>query len=134
MKFEYFENQSTVVEKKKKTTTFTVTPIGGPAELAKWRQMQEAKEAAYRFRLQERDDRVVAFQKEIGQKLDTPTTHGPSIREKSEKAKQHLREEAERRKKTVAIPFEWTPEPKPKQSIFGWIKSFFWRMWNDANF
>lgn len=46
MDFEYFNRPPALVQKKKEYENFTVTPIGGPEEILKWRAVQDSKDQA----------------------------------------------------------------------------------------
>ena len=96
---------------KKKYQNFKVTPID---DIVQWRQIQEAKEFAYRIRLKERDQRIAAFESTLGQKLDTPTIHTTSWEEKRMFAEA---ERAEIKKAEAQVtqhpPWECTEPPVP---------------------
>lgn len=129
MKFEF--DRPPVIQEKKKYVNFKVTPIGGPTEIIKWRQQQEMKEVAYRFRLGARDQRIVEAEKELG-RFDKPIVSGESWGEKVARANS----ERERLRKAVEAvnSYEWKPTPKTKQSLLKKVTSFFKKIWKDANF
>lgn len=121
-----------VKEEKKKYATFTIKPIGGPAEIAKWREMQAAKEANYLLRLGARDQRITEFEATTGQKLDAPQVKTASWQEKLEHA------EAERLRLALAeervAQYTYEREPESKKTLWGRIKSFVKSFWQSANF
>lgn len=131
MKFEFYEEPAHV-QKKKKYANFTIREIGGPEELAKWKEVQAAKEAVQRLRISARDERLKAFEAETGQKLDTPTVQTGSWDEKLAFAKA----ERARLKKIEDLVNQpaWEPLPKPKLSLWGRVKQFFKDRWTGANF
>lgn len=132
MDFEFLDPPA-IVQKKKKYQTFTVTPIGGPAEIIKWRQQQEAKESLYRLRLGDRNNRIANFESKLGQKLDAPTIHTTSWAEKQAFAT----EERQRLKKAEDVVLEyppWESAPEPKKTLFQRFKGFIVSLWQHANF
>ncbi len=131
MRFD-FEDPVPIVQTKKKYATFKVTPIGGPEEIIKWRQMQEAKETTYRMRLAAKDARISSFEAELGQKLESPKVKTADWKEKldfamSERARLAKIEEVA---STYVRP-DFEPEPK---TVFQRIAGFFKRIWASANF
>ncbi len=120
-----------IVQKKKKYETFTITPIGGPDEIVKWRQVQEVKESVYRMRLNEREGRIAEVEASLGQKLASPTVHTTSWAEKYAFAQSERKRLA--RIEAVATRTWEAPEPI-KLSITQRIAGFVKRVWLSANF
>lgn len=128
-----FEDPIPLVQKKKKYATFKVTPIGGPEEIIKWRQMNEAKETVYRMRLNSRDERSASFEKELGHKVASPTVSTASWADK----KAFAESERERLKKVEDAVLDlppWELSHKPKQTFLQKVSGFFKRVWANANF
>lgn len=138
MKFDLKDyEQPAHVQKKKKYATFTVREIGGPAELAKWKEVQAAKAAIYNLRIQARDDRMSDFAASLGQKVDRPVNNSPSLMDRLAHNKaMHIDldlKQAEAVKNQKPEP-KWEPTPEPKLSILQRIGRFFKQLWRDANF
>lgn len=131
MKFEF--EVSPLVQEKKKYATFTVREIGGPEEIVKWRQQQEAKESIYRLRLGERNTRIETFEKETGQILDQPTLGKTPWAEKLAFAKSEQARLAKAEENVTKYP-PWEPPTAPKQTPLQKIGSFLKRLWTNANF
>ena len=126
-------NPDPLVQKKKKYATFTVKEIGGPAEIIKWRQAQEAKEHLYRMKLNERESRLASFEAETNQRLESPKIHTTSWSEKVAFAKSE-RERLSKAESVVTQYPAWEVEPTPKLSIFQKITGLFKSLWKNANF
>lgn len=126
-------NPDPIVQKKKKYQTFTVTTIGGPDEIGKWRAIQSAKAEVFQMRLRARETRIQEAEASLGVKLDAPTIHTTSWAEKQAFAKgEQVRLATEISKVSEWPPWEYIPEP-PKP-LFSRIKSFLKRLWLSANF
>lgn len=132
MNFE-FDNVVPLVHEKKKYTNFTVTEIGGPEEIIKWRQMQEAKESLLRLKLGARDTRLTDYEALIGQKLDTPKISSMTWAEKAAFASSERERLAKLEANVIKYP-PWVPEEKPKPTFFQRIKGFFKSLWTESNF
>lgn len=124
-------NPEPVVQEKKKYANFTVRMIGGPEEIKKWREIQAAKESAYRVRLNDRDTRITSFEAETGQKLAEPTIHTTSWQEKVAFAKEERKRLAKKEK--AVSTYNWQPTPEPKITIGQRIVGFFKDVWKSAN-
>lgn len=121
-----------IPQKKKRNVTFIIKEIGGPEEIIKWRQMQEAKESVYRMRLKEKDDRIVAFEKEIGAPLSRGTVSERTLAEKISSAKEDIK-----RMNTVEDWVDkyppWTPIEKPKPTLKQRFFNLCKKIWISAN-
>lgn len=124
-------NPDPLVQKKKKYQTFTVKEIGGPAEIVKWREMQAAKESAYRVTLKSRDERLSEFEEKTGQRLDEPTIHTSSWAEKQAFA---TSERARLAQLVDVASSPWLYESPEVPTFFQKVARFFKRLWADANF
>lgn len=130
-----FDNVIPLVQTKKKYATFTVTEIGGPEEIIKWRAQQQAKQEAIAMAQQMRDQRLLDFEKEQGIKLDAPTLHNTSWEEKVMFVASERERLAKLEHNVRAVDLTWfTSFDEPKPSIFNRIKSFVGSIWANANF
>jgi len=132
MKFE-FADAIPLVQQKKKQSTFKLTPIGGPDEIGKWREMQAAKEHVYRLRLVNRDDRIRQFEAETGERLDAPIITTADWNEKLSFANSERKRLAQLEKRVEEYP-AWTPPPEPKKSLGDRFIQFFKNLWTNSNF
>ena len=130
--YEYL-NPPKLVQEKKKYANFTVTPIGGPAEIIKWRQQQEAKESLVRLKLAAKDERIAAFESEIGQKLDTPRISGSTWAEKQAFATSERARLSQQEKSVTQFP-PWEATEPPKKTIIQRVFGFFKSIWHSAGF
>lgn len=131
MKFEFKDLEpSALVEKKRKYSNFKITPIGGPQELAAWKRIQEGKEAAYRMRLETRDNRIGSFEAETGQTLSKGTVTGRNWPEKQAFAKQERAALAKREKVVAKI----TSIESEKPTLWARMTRFMKEIWKTANF
>lgn len=131
MNFE-FDNVVPIVQEKKKYSNFTIREIGDPTEIIQWRKEQEAKQEAYRARLSLRDARIGEYELKTGQKLDAPTIHTTTWVEKQAFV-QRERERLAAPELVSEYP-QFVPAEPPKKTLFQWVKYFFKRVWQNANF
>lgn len=122
-----------LVQAKKKYANFTIKEIGGPEEIIKWRQQQEAKDSIHRIRVSDREDRVKQVRDTIGKDLSLPTIHTSSWAEKLAFVDSEKKLIEEMRKKVIAYP-SWVATEPPKLSLGQRIKSFFVNIFKSANF
>ena len=124
-----FEDTIPIRQEKRKYACFHVKDIGGPAEIAKWREIQAAKEHAYRIRLAGRDKRIAAFEAETKQRLDSPKLGRSSWSDRLSFAKS----EQERLNKPAVLthdPYQLPPEPGFWQRVV----KFIWDFWASCEF
>lgn len=131
MNFE-FSDPIPLVQQKKKYSTFTITPIGGSEEIVKWREMQAAKEMAYRMRLNARDGRISEYEALSGQKLDTPQVKTADWQEKVSFALMERKRLAEAEARVTEYP-PWEIAPESKKTIIQKIVGFFKQIWVNSN-
>ena len=122
-----------LIQEKKKYKNFTVTEIGGPDEIVKWREMQAAKESIYHLRLGERDGRIRQFEKETRQVLDSPKVNTRTWEEKLVAAQSERKKLSKVERKVLECP-PWEPIPEKKPSFFQRVKNFFVSFYRSANF
>jgi hypothetical protein len=128
-----FESPIPIVQEKKKYANFTITEIGGPLEIIKWREQQAAKEYVQRMRLGARDDRLTAFEELTEQKLATPKISQANWDEKLDFAMSERKRLAKLDERVQDNP-PWLPTPEPKKSVIQRITGFFKNIWSDAQF
>ena len=128
-----FLNVAPLIEEKKKYQNFRVVPIGGPAEIGKWRAMQEAKEYAYRIKLGERDARISEAEKTLG-KLDEPKLSKQGWKEKSAFAAIERQRLAQLEPVTTDYSKLGLSSPEPKKTVFQRVTGFLKRIWSNAQF
>lgn len=129
----HFEPSAFVQKQEKQKKTYRITPIGGPEEIKKWREMQEAKEMVFKMRLKARDERLETFAKETNQTLDPGVVTRPKWEDKIKFAEEE-RASLSRRELDVINNPPWEPIPEPKKTVGQRIAGFFKQIWIDANF
>lgn len=146
MNISLFENdQIELVQKKKKYQQFTVTEIGGPAEILIWRQKQAEKEAANQVvRLQLVDkskDRMFGADAPQGDGVtwkgnaglrhgrgDGAETWADKLAYAKDRQKNYMKPEL------IDLPKQVYDFSKPKLSLFKRFTSWISGLWNHANF
>lgn len=123
----------TLVEEKKKYANFTIREIGGPDDIIKWRQQQEAKESLVRLRLAEKDQRLESFEKELDQPLSRGQIATRSWGEKQAFAESERKRIAELEENVIQHP-AWEPLTKPKKNLLQRIRDSIAGIWKSANF
>ena len=132
LKYE-FEELAPLVEQKKKESTFKITPIGGPDEIGKWREMQAAREHVYRMRLVNRDNRLTQIEADMGEKLATPKLSKADWAEKLSFATSERERLAQLEQRVREHP-TWTRIIIPKQSLMRRLIQFLKNLWANSNF
>lgn len=132
---DYMERPAIVQEERKRYSTFKITPIGGPKELAKWKLEQAAKLEAYNLKREQFKEKQVEF---IAGGPDAPlgelTWQGKALLSDPAKWDEKLKQaKANRRKllqpEILTSPQAWTYEPEPvkkpplKQRFLNWLNN-----------